>query len=296
MKGKGWSPVLNFISPYIRWAQDGVVPLPWRLRERVIFDYELVFVKEGELIVTVEDSAYHGIPSDIFLFKPRQRHSMRIIGNTPLRQLHIHFDMFYKEDSPDVKVSFNLEENMSPVELNWFREDVTSSPPMLLPNHFRFKNAANLEKLFFQVIREYNMKLPFHSIACRGAFIQLWTELLRENYWIHNPNAASNWEELKQLQAYMNTHSDKELTLQALSDEVKLSKFHLIKLFKLTFGMTPVQYHNLLRMERAKELIQFTSLPITEIAEKLGYQNIHAFSRAFKSIEGVSPSFYRRKG
>ena len=57
--------------------------------------------------------------------------------------------------------------------------------------------------------------------------------------------------------------------------------------------MTPMHYHKLVRIERAGELLQFSNMTITDIAEKLGFESINDFSRAFKNIKGVSPSFYR---
>src|SRR5690349_10308368 len=98
---------LDSISPYIRVAFPSSINAPWHLKERVIFDYEILLIKEAELLITIEDKSYHGMPGDIFLFKPRQRHSMRIIKGTRFIQPHIHFDLFYHENRHDVKVSFN---------------------------------------------------------------------------------------------------------------------------------------------------------------------------------------------
>lgn len=56
---------------------------------------------------------------------------------------------------------------------------------------------------------------------------------------------------------------------------------------------THTQYHQFIRIQRAKHLIQFTDDSIDAIAEKMGYPNIHAFSRAFKTVDGIPPSFYR---
>jgi len=59
--------------------------------------------------------------------KPRQRHSIRIFGEGFLRQPHIDFDLFYKPDSPDVKVSFKPIEQISPSEMSWFSVDLSDS-------------------------------------------------------------------------------------------------------------------------------------------------------------------------
>ena len=40
-------------------------------------------------------------------------------------------------------------------------------------------------------------------------------------------------------------------------------------------------------------MLVYTSIPITELSEKLGFQSIHGFSRWFKNLEGMSPQNYR---
>jgi len=65
--------------------------------------------------------------------------------------------------------------------------------------------------------------------------------------------------------------------------------------FKKAFAMTPIYYHRVMRVEKAKELIQFTDTTLTKIIESMGFSSINAFSRTFKMVEGVPPTFYRRK-
>lgn len=57
---------LNQISPYIRVAMDSVIETPWTIEERMIWDYELLFLMEGHLEVRVEEVIYEGHPGDVF--------------------------------------------------------------------------------------------------------------------------------------------------------------------------------------------------------------------------------------
>lgn len=63
--------LLEQLSPYIRVAMDSKIDFPWHLTERVLFEYELLYVKEGRIKVTIEDQSYIGEPvrriSSIFL-------------------------------------------------------------------------------------------------------------------------------------------------------------------------------------------------------------------------------------
>lgn len=285
---------LNFLSPFIRIAMDSLITPPWRLHERVLFDYELLYIKNGEVMVSIENETYHGIPGDIFLFKPMQNHSIDIIGGKPLRQPHIHFDLFYQHNSPDVKISFKSLEYMTEGEKKLFRDDITNEIFNPFPSHIRLQNPLTLEKMLFNVIHEYNNRVPFYEVAIKGLFIQLWTQLLREIYWINNKQVLPNMDVLNKVKNYLDFNPGQKITLDDLAEFAHLSKFYLSHLFKKAFGVTPIQYHLMVRIIKAKENIQFTSLSITEIAEKLGFQNICSFSRAFKKQEKVPPTFYRR--
>lgn len=287
---------LQRLSPYIRRATDSYVPADWQLAERMIFDYELLYIKQGELMITVEGKPYRGKPGDLFLIKPRQRHAIRSVGQTPVRQPHIHFDLFYRADSPEVKVSFKPIEAMTPGERAWFREDVVSGPPFAMPTQIPLRNPLPFETMLFHLIKEFQAKTPYSDIAAKGLFIQLWVYLLRELRSAHHPETLSNQRELALVKSYLDQHSGGEVSLQTLSRLANLSKYYLVGLFKKAYGVTPIKYHQLVRMEKAKEMIQFTSVPLKQIAESFGYRDIHSFSRTFRKVEGVPPSYYRPRG
>lgn len=285
----------NNISPFIRIALDSIIHPPWTLTERVLFDYELLYIKEGEVLITIEDRNYHGKPGDIYLFKPKQPHSIRVIGNSRFHQPHIHFDLFYRSDSPDVKISFRPLEQISDSEMNYFREDVTSEGSMQLPNKIVLNNVRYFEEMLFEIIEEYRKKKPFYEMNLKGLFIRLWTYILRKNYWNSNPVILSNLEELDKIRDYLDCHLHTEVSLDELSKEFKFSKYHLERLFKKAFAITPIHYHQMLRMEKAKEAIQFSNRSYTEIADTFGFKSLSAFSRAFKQKEGIPPSSYRNR-
>lgn len=285
----------NYLSPYIRVAMDSLINPPWNVSERVIFDYELLYIMEGSVVITIEDTEYMGQPGDVFLFKPRQRHSIQTKGNTKFRQPHIHFDLFYQEDSPNVRVSFKALDSMSLEELEYFREDVTFEGLMKLPNKLPLKNVEYFENMLFDIIKEYKEKTPFYDIVVKGLFLKLWAYLLRQYNYSLNPGVFNYIDELERIKEFIKINLDKEITLDHLAKIFKISKFHLSRSFKKAFGTTPIHYSQLLRIEKAKELIQYSSMNLTGISEMLGFKSINAFSRAFRNIEGVPPSYYKRR-
>ena len=64
--------------------------------------------------------------------------------------------------------------------------------------------------------------------------------------------------------------------------------------FEKIVGCTPIEYRNQIRIERAKTLLEDTSLPIQEIAATVGYSSATYFCDAFKKAVGVSPMKFRK--
>ena len=82
--------------------------------------------------------------------------------------------------------------------------------------------------------------------------------------------------------------------LDELAQEVNFNKTFFVKKFQQLFEMPPMKYVNFMRISRAKQLLLQTSLPITTIASRTGFQILHYFSRSFRSSEGVSPQEFRK--
>lgn len=281
------------ISPYIRVAMDSVLDTPWTIDERVIWDYELLFLKEGRLQVTVEGVTYEGNPGDVFFFKPNQRHSITSLGTQRIRQPHVHFDLHVLPDSPEVTVSYMTFDKMSSKEQSWFREDELSAHPYFIPGHFRPLDPSYVERVLFDLIREYETKPPFYELRIKSCMLDLLTILLREQYYGSKSKKDGQIEFLSEIRTYIDRNVTRNVTLEELSEHFHVSKFYLIHLFKNMFQMTPIQYHQHIRMERAKNMILYSNTPLGHIAEHLGFSNIHSFSRAFKTVTGKSPSQYR---
>ena len=80
-----------------------------------------------------------------------------------------------------------------------------------------------------------------------------------------------------------------------LAKECHLTSDHFSKCFRDVLAQTPQQYLLRSRMRAAAhELLSDTSVPIKELAQKAGYATVHAFTRAFSRVFGISPASYRK--
>jgi len=84
-----------------------------------------------------------------------------------------------------------------------------------------------------------------------------------------------------------------ELSLAEFAQSVNLSVWRLCHIFKSDVGMPPIRYLRLLRMERAKNLLESSFLSVKEIAFQVGLNDESHFVRDFKATYGFSPALYR---
>src|ERR1700746_3721486 len=84
-----------------------------------------------------------------------------------------------------------------------------------------------------------------------------------------------------------------ELCLAEFAQSVNLSVWRLCHIFKTEVGMPPMCYLRVLRMERAKDLLESSFLSVKEIAFRVGLNDESHFVRDFKSTYGSSPACYR---
>ena len=104
----------------------------------------------------------------------------------------------------------------------------------------------------------------------------------------------ARWQVTK-IHDYMRDHLDQEMGLDELAALLGLSRFHFCTAFRQATGLTPHRFLIAMRIARARELLLDPGKPVTEIAASIGYQTPSAFSTAFRAVEGISPSEFRRR-
>lgn len=94
---------------------------------------------------------------------------------------------------------------------------------------------------------------------------------------------------------YLAKHYAEEISLEDAANFIGFSSFYFAKLMKEYKNMSFIDYLTSLRIQKSKELMEETTKPINEIALEVGYTDANYFTRVFKRMEGVTPSYYRSK-
>ncbi len=129
----------------------------------------------------------------------------------------------------------------------------------------------------------------FHSLDAAVGFVE----------WIFGTikgrgNSRRSQEDVvSQVKDYIEGHLNEELSRGILAKMVYLSEDYVSKLFKNTTGMSLPGYIANRRMEKAKDYLEHSSLPVSRIAMEVGYSNFSYFSKTFRDFTGMTPNEYR---
>lgn len=124
---------------------------------------------------------------------------------------------------------------------------------------------------------------------------QFFLLILRNNLKVekYKKSPKSDLQIINSLITYFNEHLGEEIRFSDIVKKAGLSSTGLKNLFKEYTGMGVMQYYNYLKIEKAKQYLLMDDLNATQIANLLGYESIHYFSRQFKNMTGLSPTQYR---
>jgi len=89
-------------------------------------------------------------------------------------------------------------------------------------------------------------------------------------------------------------YAETDLSCAALAQACGMSEKYFQQLFREAYHLSPGEQIRLLRMKKARELLEATTLPISRVAEASGFSNQFYFARYFKEQTGMTPTQYRR--
>ena len=108
------------------------------------------------------------------------------------------------------------------------------------------------------------------------------------------PAPMVSHQRMRHLIEYIEANLNDHLTLDTMAEHVGISPLYLARAFKVAVGQSPHQYVLMRRIERAKELLRNTDMPIVDVALSAGFSSQSHLSHWMIRHAGVSPAAYRR--
>lgn len=279
------------LSPYIRQSGDNI-RFKWFMAERKLLDYLAVYIGSGSGVFSVNRQEFEVAADDLIWIPPDTPHWMRGTSDE-MHCIYLHFDLLYdparshwnavmpggmmdlKKYSARMHPAVN-----DPAIQQWQGKIIAGSPPNI--------------KSLFRKICHIHKNFPWQRLAQAGLFMQMLEEILivtAEHSEQRAPHAAT----MRQAVAYLQKHLDKELNINDMAAGFKMSSSYFRKMFKSAYGVSPRAMHRELRMWRAGEMLAYSGLNVSEVADRLGFSNVQNFSRAFKDVTSNCPISYRNK-
>lgn len=224
----------------------------------------------------------NGIPTpvkqgDIYLSLPCDSHEITVDPNDPLK-----FDF--------LAIS---------VENDELKEDFERAATIYHSSELRLFSEERIPPLLSEAITEINSESRYSNKILSAILHQIAIYTLRAFSGTPRNKALKNLTDSEilchQLMNYIDTHIYSLKNLEELTEVVGYSYGYLSATFKKTTGETLNSYYLRKRMDAARLMLLEGKLKATDIAERLGYSTLYAFSKAFKGYFGISPKNFKNK-
>lgn len=157
-----------------------------------------------------------------------------------------------------------------------------------------FKEDNPLLPILYKIIDIHREKSIFMEQLASKFIVDLLTEFLAACNPLHHTDGFVP-EYVRDIMKYLDKRFNEKISLDQLAETHSIDKFYLAKQFKKYTGTSPNEYLINNRISYAKELLKYSSLPVSEIAENVGINNISHFIHLFKDRTDFTPLQFRKK-
>lgn len=286
------SRLLDKLRPYVR--QCGCTPRKaWHIQQRKLLDYLLVYIESGTGRFNVDGVEYEVKDDDVFWIPPDTPHEMQ--GFPPMMKLaYVHFDLVYRPDFSHW--DFTVPGGMLDLrELGALMHPPAPPPVNELKGRLQMPRARQLGERLHTICEHAIRATAYAQLRMSAEMLQILTIILED---VSSPaitdSAVRHGTAMEKTAEFMRKHCGETLSVEFLARRAGLSTCYFQRLFTQTFGMTPHAYLTELRLFKARDLMLYTTLTLSEIAMQSGFSSIHNFSRAFKRLQGTTPTEFRK--
>lgn len=255
------------------------VPVHWHN------EFEIIYVKKGEGIITVDLNKYPVKASDISIIPPGHLHS--IIQKEG-------FSMEYEN------IIFNMDLLISKYKDSSFQEFIRPMlnqafdiPPIITKENADYSSISSCLDNIDDICRSFPKAYEF---AIKGFLYQFFYFIFHNNSGIQStPKPDKNMDKLKLLIKYIEINYASDITVKTAAKLCNFSESHFMRFFKECMNVSFTNYVNDYRLSMVSRLLMTSTESILSIALDSGFHNISYFNRIFKEKYGVTPSQFRKK-
>ncbi len=156
-------------------------------------------------------------------------------------------------------------------------------------------SSGNDEGPFKTLLRYFESPRIADRMRALSALISLLVPFFEHLNMAEMENRSREFGRMLPVVKFIEENLARPISLEGLAEKIFLDPVYFSNLFCKVMGRPPIQYVNLRRVHRARELLLFSDLSVAEIGARTGFEDSFYFSRVFSRLEGISPAQYRKK-
>lgn len=273
---------------------------PWIHFTRLIDEYILYAVKSGELYIKEGNEEYILKKGDIILLEPN-------IVHTGFREAccsyyYVHFkhpgilkveDKSYDEISKEIISNRKLS-----LTSDLFSDRTPTDSICYIPKFYHYENEPELMSFFKDANDDFHQKYENYKKVASLKLLELLIRIYREYTSTKIDNIQTHFSKAfiksRSIADYLNKEYRGKITSKEIENLFESNYDYLNRIFQKMTGYTIFNYLNILRVNKAKELIDTTFIKFSEIGYLVGVEDPYYFSKLFKKYTGMTPSQYSK--
>ena len=271
------------VNPYIRFAET----IHFESEGYLTFvrDCRIFYILSGEAEILINSQIHTLKPHTIFYCRGGCQYSMRSSG---VELVALNFDLTQENNSDDIPYSpIRITQECNLPSYTYTHIDEFD----FLNSYLVLNDCLVYHDQFDAILEEFATQRVLYRETCSGLLKSILSRLYRHSIasTTQSTNAVLN------IIAYINSNYFKPLSNKQFSEMTGYHEYHLNRLFTKHFGFTIHQYILNVRIIQAKKMLLGTDLPLSAIADKIGYNSSTHFSRYFKQVVKMTPIEYRNR-
>ena len=245
---------------------------------------EIILVGPGEKnIYKIGQKIYNLVEGDVVLIWPMEMHE--IVDADRACSIILQFSNKIADAVFDFKRIIHYYHNLHVICINTHRDLALKLGDIARKMRDIFiSNTSNKEILCTTLLFEFMLILDEHRQELSGELTDKYFSSVTDELY---------FKMVKVTDYIKNNLTDDNLTQSEMAKRAGISKDYFSRIFKEITGLNYNKWLNLIRVEKAAELMLNDNMSLTEIAMLSGFQSISSFNRVFKEQKNMSPSEYR---
>ncbi|GGG58916.1 AraC family transcriptional regulator [Paenibacillus radicis (ex Gao et al. 2016)] len=244
--------------------------------------YEIFYLVSGDISYFIEDKSYQVVGGVLLIIGMNEIHKLVNASGESFERITLLFqeeflqDLFPYNNSFDVLASFSSGKNF-----------------MRLTG----QEQSFVEKLFDKMIHESVKQQPGSEFYLKTLLFELLIFIYRKTESLPAEEQSGGnpiHKKIFEIVDHLNRHYDQRQTIQDVSGKFFISPSYFCKMFRENTGFTFTEYLNNVRVKEARQLLIGSTMKISDIAERVGFESMTHFGRIFKEMTGLSPLKYRQ--